>query len=147
MREVARAARATWVRVSRPWGDGVSAMKQANTCIPSTDSYKFYTDNPGCTPNAVYVSTADTTGKLRLNRQGATIRGYYWNGTGWVEAMNRTGPTGPLVLDLNSGTNGTLTSGHTAYFDNLVISGGAAAGAHAYVLTNGGTLLSLLVAS
>jgi hypothetical protein len=96
-----------------------------NSCIPFTDSYKFYTDNPGCTPSAVYVSTSDTTGKLRLNRQGATIRGYYWSGTAWVEAMNRTGPTGLLVLDFDSGTNGTLATGHTAYFDNLMISGGS----------------------
>jgi len=95
--------------------------EQANACIPFTDSYKFYTNDPGCTPNALYVATSDTQGKFRLARTNATIHGYYWNGTAWVESMTRSITTAPLSLDFDSGTNGSLTTGHTAYFDNLQI--------------------------
>ena len=93
----------------------------ANVCIPFTDSYKLYTNDPGCTPNAVYVTTSDTQGKFRLRRTGTTIHGYWWNGSAWVESMTRSITTVPVYVDFDSGTNGSLTSGHTAYFDNLVV--------------------------
>ncbi len=95
--------------------------EQTNDCIPSTDSYKFYTTVPGCTPTATYVSTSDTQGKLRLQRTGATIHGYCWNGSAWVEGMNRPCPRGPVRVVFTSGTNGTLMTGHVASFDNLSI--------------------------
>jgi hypothetical protein len=101
---------------------GVERYREpTNTCIPYADSYKFYTTDPGCTPNAIYVATSDATGKFRLARQGTTIRGYYWSGSAWIESMNRSGPSSPVVLDFDSGTNGTLDTGHIAYFDNLVV--------------------------
>lgn len=93
----------------------------ANVCIPFTDSYKLYTDNPGCTPNAIYVSTSDTQGRFRLQRTGSTMHGYWWNGSAWVESMTRTVPTVPVYIDFDSGTNGSLATGHTASFDNLVV--------------------------
>lgn len=93
----------------------------ANACIPFTDSYKLYTNDPGCTPNAIYVATSDTQGKFRLQRTGTTIHGYWWNGSAWVESMTRSISNVPVYVDFDSGTNGSLATGHTASFDNLVV--------------------------
>lgn len=93
----------------------------ANSCVPTTDAYKTYTTLPGCSSDASYIATTDTQGKFRLVRQGATIKSYYWNGVSWTQAMSRSISTVPVVVQLDSGTNGSLTTGHQVAFDNLSI--------------------------
>jgi hypothetical protein len=93
----------------------------ANSCIPTSDAYKFYSTVPGCTPTALYVSTSDTQGRFRLVRIGTTVRAYYWAGGTWVEALSRSITTVPVSIHLYTGTNGSLTPGDQVAFDNLTV--------------------------
>jgi hypothetical protein len=103
---------------------GVERYRETvNSCVPTVDAYKLYTTVPGCVTDASYIPTTDTQGRFRLVRTGTTVRGYYWNGGAWVEGMNRTIPTVPVVVVLYTGTNGTLTTAHQVAFDNFQCNG------------------------
>jgi hypothetical protein len=99
--------------------------EQANACIPYTDSRKAYTSVPGCPPDGVYVPASGTQGSLRLRRQGTTLEAYHKDGGPWQLIMSRSVPADPVRVQLNSGTNGSLQTGHVAYFDNLSIQSSA----------------------
>jgi hypothetical protein len=95
--------------------------EQANACIPYNDSRKAYTNNPGCPPDGVYVPDSLTQGSLRLRRQGTTLEAYYKDTGPWQLILSRAVPSDPVRVQLNSGTNGSLQTGHVASFDNLSI--------------------------
>ena len=104
---------------------GAERYRQGNTsCVaPQFDSYKFYTGVPGCPNDAIYLPTSDTAGKFRLTRIGGTIEAFYWSGTDWVLGMSRPITTEPVYLQLNSGTNFSISPGLKAAtggtFDNF----------------------------
>jgi hypothetical protein len=100
--------------------------ESANSCVPNSDSYKFYTTIPGCATNAIYYPSTDTQGRFRITRHGATVQGYYWNGTTWVLGMTRPITTADLYIRLQSGTNNSYTAPTSGTFDNLIVRSGAA---------------------
>ena len=89
-------------------------------CAPFQDCYAFFTDDARCPANEFVVSS-DERGRLRLERDGTTVRGYYWDGSDWVMALERTMPVVDVSVLLYSGTTELLTEGHVAAFDNLVV--------------------------
>jgi len=95
--------------------------ENSNQCIPYTDSYKAYTTVPGCQGDANYEQTSSTTGTFRLERIGTIVRAHYFSGSGWVQIMERSIPAVDVRIQLNTGTNGALTSGHTSTFDNFTL--------------------------
>jgi hypothetical protein len=101
---------------------GVEHYRESpNVCIPYANSRKAYTTVPGCPPDGVYVAASTTQGSLRLRRVGTTLEAYHTNGAGWELVMSRAVPTDPVRIQMTSGTNGALQTGHVASFDNLTI--------------------------
>lgn len=71
------------------------------------------------------VNTSDLQGKLRLNRTGNTVSGYYWQNNGWQLIGSDTnsqfaGPAGGYIGGL-SGGSGNPTKTVTAAFNNYRI--------------------------
>ncbi len=108
---------------------GAERYRQGSTsCVaPQSDSYKFYGPSPFCPPDADYRPTADTHGRLRLRRTGSTIEGYYLDTAAnqWVLGMSRPITTEPLYVQLQTGTNGSLTAATSGTFDHLTVDGAA----------------------
>ncbi len=104
---------------------GAERYRQGSTsCVsPQYDSYKFYTTVPGCPTDAIYLPTSAAAGRFRLIRTGGTIEAFYWNDTDWVLRMSRPITTAAVYLQLNSGTNFSISPGLKAAtggtFDNF----------------------------
>jgi hypothetical protein len=67
-------------------------------------------------------NTSDTSGKLRIVRSDSTFRGYYWNGSSWVQiGSDLSGFTDDIVIMLRCFSNAAL---NVYELDNLKINSG-----------------------
>lgn len=94
--------------------------RTADTGLDCENCYKFFTDDSRSRA-AVRVPTDDIQGKLRVTREGSTVRGFYWADSGWIEAMKRNMPLVDVTIVLYSGTSGEVREGHVAVFGNLLV--------------------------
>lgn len=69
--------------------------------------------------NRAIVSTTDTSGKLRMYRNGTSIRCYYWSGASWTQLYNwSTGITDEVRIRIYQWSGGTQPSA-TSRIDNF----------------------------
>jgi hypothetical protein len=100
---------------------GVERASRSHSELDSGEVYS--TDYYG---DITYLSTSDTTGKLRLVRRGSMMTGYYWNGGTWIQMASGSVPSDDSTLTLGIwGNDYTFSDSYTKIaFDNFRVNSG-----------------------
>jgi hypothetical protein len=120
---LAAGSRFTGIRVTTLGGAlvaGIDRTASTNTggCeLPS--AYKAYAaDSSACA--AAWAATGDNSGKLRITRQGVTLRTYYWDGTAWVPMLSANVTSSSVYFDAFVNSDGD-TQAFAVSYDNFVL--------------------------
>lgn len=72
-----------------------------------------------------FAAATDTGGKLRLNRSGSTLTGFYHSGAAFAPLANTSVTTDPTRFVLNVGSNNPSGAAVNVAFDNFIVNAGS----------------------
>jgi hypothetical protein len=92
----------------------------------TAEQYYFNWAVDGVTGNSGTISTTDTSGKFKIERTGTTATGYYWNGSSWVAAGQKTGIWTDDVnrISMSPRSQSGATNDLTLNYDNFTVVNG-----------------------